>query len=219
MFRITFKGRAGRSFSGEALANPVFAAAKFLDIFHQYEAYHAAKRSPSKWFAKDPGLPAYVQGVKAGPANLPLCDRVPSTCTIEVWIQCYPGTTEEELYQDFVGFYQEKATDEPLLQQMPARIEKLIRFLPATGIPENHPSIEVLSQISSRVYPNGLPVQGAPFACDSFMFNLHSQTPAVIWGPKGGNAHAPDEYIDVEDFFNLVKLYALTMVEWCGLVK
>jgi acetylornithine deacetylase len=219
MYRITFKGRPGRAFSGEALANPVFAAAKFLDIFHQYESYHASKRSSSKWFEQDPGLPAYVQGMKAGPVHLPLCDRVPSHCTIDVWVQCYPGTTEEMLYQDFVGFYEEKAANEPLLQQMPPTIEKLIRFLPGSGMPENHPSLELLSKISGMVYPGGLPIQGAPFACDSFIFNLYSQTPAVIWGPKGGNAHAPDEYIDVEDFLQLIKMYALTMIEWCGIVK
>src|SRR5665647_1968772 len=40
MFRITFRGRPGRSFSGEKLNNPVFAAARFLDVFHQYENYH-----------------------------------------------------------------------------------------------------------------------------------------------------------------------------------
>ena len=45
---------------------------------------------------------------------------------------------------------------------------------------------------------------------------LHSGTPALIWGPKGGNAHAPDEYIEVEPFMDLVKMYALTTIEWCG---
>ncbi|MEX2462629.1 MAG: M20/M25/M40 family metallo-hydrolase [Paenibacillaceae bacterium] len=219
MFRITFRGRPGRSFSGEELINPVFAAARFLDVFHQYENYHSRKRSESHWFADDPGLPAYVQGVKAGPTNFPLNDRVPSHCTIDVWIQCYPETTEEELRSDFEDFCREKSAQDEILRGMPPVIEKLIRFLPGTGIPVNHPSLEVLSKVAQIAHPGGLPIQGAPFACDSFMFNLYSQTPAVIWGPKGGNAHAPDEYIDVEEFFLLVKLYALTMMEWCGIAS
>lgn len=216
MFRIIFSGRPGRSFSGERLENPVFAAARFLDIFREYELAHLHKRSTSKFYVNGPGLPAYVQGMKAGPVQLPLCDRVPSKCEIDVWIQCYPETTEEELYQDLVGFYEEKSRGDEILREMKPEIRKLIRFLPGSGVPENHPMLNVATEVAKHYYKNGLPVQGAPFACDSFMFNLYSDTPAIIWGPKGGNAHAPDEFIYVEDFLNLVKMYALTMVEWCG---
>jgi acetylornithine deacetylase len=216
MFRIHFRGRPGRSFSGEKLLNPVFAAARFLDIFREYESYHNRKKSASPWFSGDSGLPAYVQGMKAGPVNLPLCDRVPSHCTIDLWIQCYPGTTEEELRRDFEAFIQDRADRDDILREMPHAIEKMIRFLPGTVIPDAHPSLDVLSNAAQIARPGGVPVQGAPFACDSFIFNQYSATPAVIWGPKGGNAHAPDEYIEVEEFFLLVKMYALAMIEWCG---
>ena len=48
------------------------------------------------------------------------------------------------------------------------------------------------------------------------MFNLHSDTPALIWGPKGANVHAPDEYVEIDALMDLVKMYALTIIEWCG---
>src|SRR3712207_7433104 len=53
-------------------------------------------------FERDPGPPAYVQAVRAASSDLPLSDRVPSRCAIDVWIQCYPETSEEELRRDFV---------------------------------------------------------------------------------------------------------------------
>jgi acetylornithine deacetylase len=216
MFRISFEGKPGRSFSGEELLNPVYAAARFLEIFRDYEAYHREKTPGSRFFENDPGLPAYVQGVRAAASDLPLSDRVPSRCTMDVWIQCYPETSEEELRQDFVSFCEERMKGDEVLSEVRPTIEKLIRFLPGTGIPEDHEILEVATRAARQVYEEGLPVEGAPFACDSFMFNLHSDTPALIWGPKGGNAHAPDEYIEVEPFMDLVKMYALTMVEWCG---
>ncbi len=219
MFRISFAGKPGRSFSGEELTNPVYAGARFLEIFRQYEEYHKQKKSGSKFFAGDPGLPAYVQGVRAGSSDLSLFDRVPSKCEVDVWIQCYPETSEEELRQDFVGFCEERASGDEILSEVRPRIEKLIRFLPGTGIREDHEIIDVAARVAQRVYGDRLPVQGAPFACDSFVFNLYSNTPALIWGPKGGNAHAPDEYIEIEAFMNLVKAYALTMIEWCGVVS
>jgi acetylornithine deacetylase len=216
MFRISFSGKPGRSFSGKQLVNPVYACARFLEIFRQYEDYHKRKRSNSKLFADDLGLPAHVQGVRAGSGDLPLFDRVPGECTIDVWIQGYPETSEEELYQDFSGFCEERRSGDEILSDIEPKIEKLIRFLPGSGIPEDHRIIDVTSGVARRVCGEELPVQGASFACDSFMFNLYSETPALIWGPKGGNAHAPDEYIEIEAFMDLVKMYALTMIEWCG---
>ena len=219
MFRVSFEGEPGRSFSGEELLNPVYAAARFLEAFREYEAYHKRKRSNSRFFARDPGLPAYVQGMRAASGDLPLSDRVPSRCTIDVWIQCYPETAEEELRRDFVTFVEDRMRGDEILSEITPTIEKLIRFLPGTGIPEGHEIVEVATRVARQVYEEGLPVEGAPFACDSFVFNLHSLTPALIWGPKGGNAHAPDEYVEVESFMDLVKMYALTMVEWCGVSR
>jgi len=216
MFRVHFEGRPGRAFSGEKLVNPTYAAARFLEIFRQYEAYHARKKPSSRYFENSRGLPAYVQGVKAGMVERELFDRVPSSCTVDVWIQCYPETSEEELRQDFVGFYNEKAMEDEVLKQVPPRFEKLIRHLPGTGLPEGHEIVGIATSVAAQVRDGGVPVGGAPFTCDSFVFNRYSRTPALIWGPKGGNPHAPDEFIEIEPFIDLVKMYALTMTEWCG---
>ena len=165
------------------------------------------------------GIPAYLPTRSAcGPrrSDLALSDRVPSRCTVDLWIQCYPETSEEELRRDFVSFVEERSRGDEILPRIEPKIEKLVRFLPGTVIPEDHEIVGVASRVAGQIYEEGLPVEGAPFACDSFVFNLHSETPALIWGPRGANAHAPDEYIEVEAFMNLVKMYALTMIEWCG---
>lgn len=218
MMRIKFKGRAGRSFSGEKLLNPLYAAGRFLEIFREFEEELAEKTSDSIFYQNSPGLPAYAHGIKAGPVHLPLCDRVPGECTIDVWIQCYPNTTEEELRQEFTNFIDKKAANDEILQQMPPQIEKLIRFLPGSGVDKNHEILQVTQEVG-KDFGEDLKVEGAGFACDAFMFNLHSDTPAIIWGPKGSNAHSIDEYIYVDDFMKLVKLYAYTMVKWCGIAK
>lgn len=215
MFRIKFKGRAGRSFSGEQLLNPVYPAARFIEIFRQFEENRNQAKSDSRYYKHNPGLPAYIQGLRAGPINLPLCDRVPSECTLDVWIQCYPGTSEQELREEFESFIYGRSKEDELLKNMPPKIEKLIRFLPGTGIQENHEILDVVKEVYEESKQDLL-VEGAPFACDSFMFNMHSNTPAIIWGPKGGNAHAPDEFIYIEDFNKLIKMYALTLIKWCG---
>jgi acetylornithine deacetylase len=39
----------------------------------------------------------------------------------------------------------------------------------------------------------------------------------LIWGPGDiGQAHGTDEYVEVDQVIDAVKLYAATIVNWCG---
>lgn len=216
MLRIKFAGTGGRNFSGEEVTNPVFAAARFIEIFRQFDQAHSLKTSTNPWYKDGPGLTSYLQGMKAGDVSLPLSDRTPNQCTIDVWIQCYPGTSEEELYRDFTEFCIEKAADDELLNRFPPQFEKLIRFLPGTSLAPGHPLIETAAQIVQTAAPQRLSVKGAPFACDAFMFEQHANIPVIVWGPSGGNAHGADEFIYVDEYLQLIGWYAKMMMEWCG---
>ena len=60
---------------------------------------------------------------------------------------------------------------------------------------------------------------GSPFACDGFIFNLYSDTPALVLGPKGGNAHGADEFMDMKSYEDLICWYAELILDWCGTKK
>jgi acetylornithine deacetylase len=51
---------------------------------------------------------------------------------------------------------------------------------------------------------------------DTGILNKWGRIPTITLGPGGGNAHAQDEYVNVEDLLRLVKIYALQIVNWCG---
>lgn len=216
MYRISYNGQSGRGFSGEQIVSPVSAGARFIEFFSKFQTYHGNKKAPNPYFVGQQ-LPAYIQGMKAGDTSLPIFDRSPATCEIDVWIQCYPGTTEDELLADFRLFYEAYAAQDSYLRHAEQQIQTLIRFLPGSYAPEGHLGLVVVEQVFNELMGETPLVQAAPFACDAFMFNLLSETPAIIWGPKGGNAHAPDEYIDIEAFLLLVQAYAGLMIEWCGI--
>jgi acetylornithine deacetylase len=40
-------------------------------------------------------------------------------------------------------------------------------------------------------------------------------TPVAICGPRGGNAHAPDEYVVVSDLHALTDAYVRLALDWC----
>lgn len=217
-YRITFRGRAGRSYSGESLVNPISAAGRFIRIIEQYHVWRNQVKAPHPLFdGKE--LPTLIQMLSSGYTGIDLGDRVPGMCSLDLWIQIYPGVTEEQILEEFTAFYQPLVAADEVLAAMPPVLEKKMRFLPGSSMDEGHPILSLLQQIGQEIVPDGLPYGGAPFACDSFMFNLHSSTPALILGPKGGNAHAANEFIYTADYLDLIKTYALAIAGWCGVKR
>jgi len=38
--------------------------------------------------------------------------------------------------------------------------------------------------------------------------------PTIILGPRGGNLHAPDEWVEVEDILTLTGIFATLITNW-----
>ena len=56
---------------------------------------------------------------------------------------------------------------------------------------------------------------GSSSACDVRHLGNQGNIPSVMCGPGNGPVHAPNEYIDVEDYLKYIKFLALTVYRWC----
>jgi len=215
LWRVTFTGSTGMSFSGETFVNPAKLAAKFIVYLEEYEKERQRKGGPAPYFQEDYGLPVIVTRLEAGDMSLPLCDSGPTVCHVDIWVECHPGVSEEELKKEIMDGFQAKYADEYPSWDEP-RFQKVIRFLPGTQIAPSFPLIGMLSEITGEITGRKYgKVEGARFACDAFMFNLFTDTPAIIMGPTGANAHAPEEYVDIPELLQLVEIYAIAALQWC----
>ena len=52
--------------------------------------------------------------------------------------------------------------------------------------------------------------------CDAYAFKEVSGTEVVIIGPKGGNFHGADEYIEIDSLFQVIRIMALGAVNYCN---
>jgi acetylornithine deacetylase len=143
-------------------------------------------------------------------------ESIPETAWVEFWIEIPPGVTVEELQSELKGAVAEAATSAATLRRVTTRWEERTRFLPGSRMRDDHPLLKILGANLDAVTGQPPVYTPAPFACDAFMFNLHSPTPVVLLGPRGTNAHAPDERVVVEDLVTLAKTYALTIADWLG---
>ena len=44
-------------------------------------------------------------------------------------------------------------------------------------------------------------------------------TPSFVFGPKGGNLHGPDEYVEIDSLVLLTQVIAKFILDWCGYRK
>jgi acetylornithine deacetylase len=216
MWDITIKGAAGMPFGSSGLINPAYGIGHLIVAIEEWEQARNAHTTPHPLYRSSPGLPVVLSTVTAGDFAPGTGNSVPSSAQLEVWVEVYPGTTLNELYGDFVGYLQQVAAQTPVIQQCEMDITQVIRFLPGSEIPVDHPIVQTVNRAYEQVLAHPPEVRGAPFACDVYMFNLYSETPCVILGPRGGNAHAADEWVMIDDLLALSKIFAQTAIAWCN---
>jgi acetylornithine deacetylase len=219
MLRVTFRGKAGWSFSPEKPIDPTSAIAHFIQLLSAWAAARNQQLTPPPLYRNNPALPVLINQLKAGDVMLPFfADRIPSHAWLCVWIGVYPGMTQEAVLQDLQAFYRQAQAADPLLEAFDPLWEPL-RFLAGSQIPVDHPGVGVFVEATSAVRGEPAVIQGAPFACDGHMFNLYSPTPMLLLGPEGGNPHSPDEFVDIESYLKLIEIFIRGTLSWCGAAR
>jgi acetylornithine deacetylase len=209
---VTAAGR-GMGFGETEWADPVTALGHLVVALEKYNTERNARPKP-KGFEDDvfPIMPFVMRAGELLPWGTG--EAIPETAWFEFWIEIPPGVTEEGLQSELEAVVEKATENTPTLQEVSTRWEQRTRFLPGSTMSEDNPVFKILSENLTAVSGQSPSYAPAPFACDGFVFNLHSPTPVVIFGPTGGNAHAPDEWVSVEDLITLTKTYALTIADW-----
>ena len=91
-----------------------------------------------------------------------------------------------------------------------------IRWLAPTAMDPAHPLVATLADSVSQVAHRTPAVVGAPYACDLFALQQVFNMPAVVFGPRGGNAHAGDEYLELSTLFEFWECLLAFVMDWCG---
>jgi acetylornithine deacetylase len=203
----------GMGFGETVLRDPVSALGHLLAALDRYNIERQARPKPAG-FENDvfPLMPFILRAGELLPWGTG--EAIPETAWVEFWIEIPPGITKDELQSEIKAVVAAAVEATPALQLVSTRWEERTRFLAGSSMPEDHPILDTLAANLRSVTGEPPTFGPAPFACDGFVFNLLSPTPVVILGPRGGNAHARDEWVDIEDLVTLTKTYALTIADW-----
>jgi acetylornithine deacetylase len=186
-----------------------------------FERERAAETRDNPYFA-DPEafpVPALVDTVWAVSAGDFEVMSPPSEAVLAFWCDALPGEDLEAVVGRLESRLQAVCEADPFLGEHRPVLEReaMMRPFHPTGVPLDHPLVATLGDAYRVVAGEEPQILGAPFACDAMMFNLHSPTPAVIFGPGDvAVGHAPDEHVDVDELVLAAKILACVLTEWCG---
>ena len=137
---------------------------------------------------------------------------VPETAAIEFFWEAMPGETQAAVEGEFEQWLCEfrKRTCISVTHAY------FCRWMEGFATPADHPLTRCMETHASVVSGERKIATGAPFPCDLFLFAKLGVPAGLIIGPTGNNAHAPDEWVDIESVLDVVRIYARTVCDWCN---
>jgi acetylornithine deacetylase len=212
-YRVTVSGVAGTGYGGEELSNPVYSIAQLIKAVEAYERHINTSPTTDPLF-KDEAKPRSVilDKIQAGDVeggNI----TIPNRAWFSVFINSLLDFDEpHKLDEEFFGFL-DRYTQGRVIN---SEYSRLTRYLYPFKSDPSHPVVRFLSEGVERFVQIPPKVVGAKFACDGFIFKKYFNTETYVVGPRGGNAHAQDEYVEADDLVKLTKVFLYTAIKWCG---
>ena len=93
------------------------------------------------------------------------------------------------------------------------RLERSYHFVKPWETPVESPAVQAVSE-AFRAFDDNPSIGGAPFSCDLALYG-QAGMPAILLGPRGGNLHAPDEWVQIEDITMLTMVFMNLALSWC----
>lgn len=162
-------------------------------------------------------LPCMVGSIEAG--SFP--SAFPDACVLKGSIATVPGEDHDGVKQSFLDHIAKVAAEDPWMKHNPPEVTFGKEFggldAEAADIPIDHPIVTTLVECFTEVTGKDPEISGRQGAADTRFLINNGDTPTVIFGP-GPTAvmHANDEYVDIDDYMTAIKVYALSICEWCG---
>ncbi len=139
----------------------------------------------------------------------------PSECKVEIYWQAMPGEKVADIDREFLQWIASlpKMTGSPFVQ--PPHVAIPGRWIPGSAISKEEQLVKELTHCATRILGKPPVLAGIEGPCDMFVFHEVQHTPAVLWGARGGNTHAADEYVEIDTLIDAAKVLLVFAHQWC----
>jgi len=215
---ITFRAPGGVLTEGGFPGQVVQQLTHFLSRVPAFAAARRQKAQVHELYARheDP-VPVSITKIFTSPWGTREPITIPEECKVEFFWQLMPGEAQEAVEREFQKWLDGVVQSAPSLFTERPEVVLPIRWLPGSAILKSEPLVRELAACAEAVLGIEPPIVGIEGPCDMFVFHQAFSIPAVLWGPRGGNTHAADEYVEIDSLVAAAKALMLFVCRWCGL--
>lgn len=137
---------------------------------------------------------------------------VPSICEALIDIRIVPGMSREDVVAPIQELINELKVEDP---EFKAEI-KITQFRKPFQIDRNEQIVQTISRSAQKILGKKIKLSGFPAYTDAGFIHNMAKKPVVVFGP-GEQAHTDNESIIIENVVNASKIYAMTILDFCGI--
>ena len=214
---ITFRAPGGVLTESGFPGQVVQQLTHFLTKVPEFSAARRQKAQIHELYARheDP-VPVSITKIFTSPWGTKEPITIPEECKVEFFWQLMPGEPQEAVEREFHEWLDGVVQSAPGLFAQPPDVTFPIRWMPGSAILKSEPLVRELAACAQEVLGAEPPIVGIEGPCDMFVFHQAFSIPAVLWGPRGGNTHAADEYVEIDTLVAAAKTLMLFVCRWCG---
>jgi acetylornithine deacetylase/succinyl-diaminopimelate desuccinylase family protein len=224
VMQVKVKGKAAHISMRDELIRPggMGAAVGVSAIDKVFLVYQALLKLEEKWgqtkrhpaFTR-PGhfvlFPTVIQGGDMMAAS------IPEECSMMYIIWHPPQDTPEGVAEEIQAHIARFAQTDPWLRENPPEVYVPLFSWPPFETSPEEPICKVAAAASEAVFNRPAILYGAAYTSDA-SFIRQAGIPTILVGPGSIEvAHGFNEYVAIQDLLDAAKLYAMTIVEWCGI--
>jgi acetylornithine deacetylase len=213
-FRLTVKGRSAH---GGTRYEGVSAIEKSMLVVQAIARLEKERndRITDPLYAKLPiPIPINIGVIEGGKWPSSVADLV----KLEGRMGVAPGEAMDDARAEMEAALKRLAEQDPWFAEHPVELEWFgARWVPG-AVAEDHPLMDLLQKSFVSVTGKPAVVEASPWGTDGGLLTVLADTPAIVVGPGVTQvAHYPNEYIELDAVFQCAEIFALTMLEWCGI--
>lgn len=214
---ITLKSSGGILDGGPPSPGVVEQLTFLLTKLKEFADHRRANAKPHPMYQDngDP-VPVAITKIITSPWGTKEPITIPEECKIELYWQAMPGETVDNIDREFMEWINSllKAPGSPFVR--PLDIVFPGRWLPGSAISKDEALVTELSDCATRILGKPPIIAGIEGPCDMFVFHEVQHAPAVLWGARGGNTHAADEYVEIDTLIDAAKVLLVFAHQWCA---
>ncbi len=144
---------------------------------------------------------------------------VPETCTLEGCIEYVPGEKSKDVQKMLEEAVMSVCENDKWLQEHPPKVEWFGLLYEPAETDYNHPFVNKIKSCYKEIIGKDPIINGFEAGTDMRLMANEYGTPGVMFGPGDiAMAHAPNEYVDIEELIKGAKVITLLMAEWCKIL-